>query len=162
MIRTEAELKAYLDHLSELGAPDLRAEWTKIYERPAPRRISRDLLLRGIVYRIQEQVYGGLKPATIKKLRQIAAAAKEGRELPAAPKRELQSGARLLREWDGRTHIVEVVADGYAWQGKTYRSLTKITRLITGTSWSGPKFFGLRDKRRRPHPDAGTLSEQLK
>ena len=162
MIRTEAELKAHLDHLSTLGAPDLRAEWTRVYELPAPRRISKDLLLRGIAYRIQEKMYGGLKPATIKRLHQIAAAAKEGRGLPQTPKRELQPGARLLREWEGHTHIVEVLPDGYAWQGKTYRSLTKITRLITGTAWSGPKFFGLRDKRRRQHPDAGKLAESLK
>jgi len=162
VIRNDTDLKAHLDHLSKLGVPQLRAEWTRVYALSAPRRISRDLLLRGIAYRIQEQMYGGLKPATIKKLRQIAAAAKEGRELPVASKRELQPGARLLREWDGHTHIVEVVANGFAWQGKTYRSLTKITRLITGISCSGPKFFGLRDKRQRFHPDAGKLSERLR
>ena len=161
-IRNDIELRAHLDHLAQLGAPELRAEWTKVYERPAPRRISRDLLLRGIAYRIQEQMYGGLKPATIKRLRQIAAPLKEGRDLPEAPKRELQPGTRLLREWKGQTHIVEVLPDGFAWRGQTYPSITKIARLITGMAWSGPVFFGLRDKRKRATPEMKQLSERLK
>jgi hypothetical protein len=161
-IRNDVEFRAHLDHLAQLGAPELRAEWTRVYGRPAPRRISRDLLLRGIAYRIQEQMYGGLKPATIKRLKQIAAALKDGRDLPEAPKRELQPGTRLLREWKGQTHIVEVLADGFAWRGQTYRSITKIARLITGMSWSGPVFFGLRDKRKRATPEMKQLAGRPK
>jgi hypothetical protein len=162
VIRNDAELREHLDRLAKLGAPELRAEWASVYERPAPRHISRDLLLRGIAYRLQEEMYGGLKPATVKRLKQIAAAMKEGRDLPEAPKSELRPGARLLREWNGQTHIVEVVPEGFAWRGKTYRSLTMITRLITGVSWSGPKFFGLRDKRRRSNPQTDKLVDRLK
>jgi hypothetical protein len=162
VIGSESELRAYLDRLAKLGAPDLRAEWTKVYERPAPRRISKDLLIRGIAYRVQERMYGGLKPATVKKLKEIAAALKDGRHLLEAPKRELHPGARLIREWAGKTHIVEVVPEGFAWSGKTYRSLTQIAHLITGTHQSGPKFFGLRDKRRRQDADAERIAERLK
>ncbi|MBS1833234.1 MAG: DUF2924 domain-containing protein [Acidobacteria bacterium] len=162
MIGNESELRAYLDRLAKLGAPDLRAEWTKVYERPAPRRISKDLLIRGIAYRVQEQMYGGLKPATVKKLKEIAAALKEGRDLPEAPKRELHPGARLIREWAGKTHIVEVMPEGFAWSGKTYRSLTEIAHLITGAHRSGPRFFGLRDKRRRPDADGERIAERLR
>lgn len=162
MIGSESELRAYLDRLAKLGAPDLRAEWTRVYERPAPRRISKDLLIRGIAYRVQEQMYGGLKPATVKKLKEIAAALKEGRDLPEFHKRELHPGARLIREWAGKTHIVEVIPNGFAWSGRTYRSLTQITHLITGAHRSGPRFFGMRDKRRRPDADSERIAERLK
>ncbi len=158
----DAELKRHLDHLATLGAPDLRAEWAKVYGRPAPRRISRDLLLRGIAYRLQEQIHGGLKPATIRKLRKIVAAVKGGADLPAPTAPALKSGVRLLRDWNGETHIVEVVPGGFAWRGGTYRSLTMITRLITGVSWSGPKFFGLRDKRGRKTAAPSELVEHLR
>jgi hypothetical protein len=162
MMRNDVELRAHLDQLAKLGAPDLRAEWTRVFERPAPRHISRDFLLRGIAYRLQEHMYGGLKPATIRRLKKIAAALKEGRDLPVLPKAELRPGARLLREWKGQTHIVEVLPEGFAWRGKTYRSLTKVAYLITGLSWSGPVFFGLRDKRRRASPETEKLAERLK
>lgn len=162
MFRNDAELKAYLEQLAKLGAPNLRVEWTRVYERPAPRRISKDLLIRGIAYRIQEQMYGGLKPVTIKKLKEIAVALKDGRDLPETPKRELHPGARLIREWAGKTHIVEVIPEGFAWSGKTYSSLTQIAHLITGAHRSGPRFFGLRDKRRRPDADAERIAERLK
>ena len=149
MILSDTELRAYLDRLTNLDAPELRAEWAKVYQRPAPRHISSDLLLRGITYRVQEQMYGGLEPRIAKALHRIADATKNGRPVPETPKSELQAGVRLLREWRGVTHIVEVVPDGFAWRGKTYRTLSMIARAITGTQWSGPRFFGLHDKRRR-------------
>lgn len=162
MIRTETELKEHLDRLAKLDARELRAEWASVYRRPAPRRISHDLLLRGIAYRLQEQMYGGLTNATVKKLRKIAAVLRDGGDLPASPELELRPGARLFREWRGQTHIVEVLPQGFAWRGQTYRSLTKIAGLITGMSWSGPNFFGLHDKRRRANPDLGKLAERFK
>jgi hypothetical protein len=149
VIKSDAELRAYLDRLAKLGAPELRAEWARVYKRPAPRRISRDLLLRGIAYRVQEEMYGGLEPRIVKALQRIAGAVREGRGIPETPKNELHAGVRLLREWNGQTHIVEVIPDGFAWRGKTYRSLSVIARAITGTQWSGPRFFGLHDKRPR-------------
>jgi hypothetical protein len=149
MIGSDAELRAYLDRLAKLGAPLLRVEWATVYEHPAPRRISRDLLIRGIAYRVQEQMYGGLEPRIVKALCRIAEAAKEGLPVPETPRSDLQAGVRLLREWKGKTHIVEVVPNGFAWRGKTYRTLSMIARAITGTHWSGPRFFGLRDKRQR-------------
>jgi len=161
-MRDTTELRQQLKRLEALGALQLRAEWANVYERPAPRRISRDLLLRGIAYRLQEQMYGGLKPATIKKLKQIAATLKDGRSAATASAPTLKPGVRLLREWNGHTHIVEVVPEGFAWQGKTYRSLTKVARLITGLSWSGPVFFGLRDKRPKPIVSASQFNERLK
>jgi hypothetical protein len=161
MIHNDAELRAYLGRLAKLGAPLLRVEWAKVYQRPAPRRISRDLLLRGIAYRVQEEMYGGLEPRIVKALLRIADAARNGAPVPEAPKAELPAGVRLLREWKGVTHIVEVVPEGYAWRGKTYRTLSMIARAITGTHWSGPRFFGLHDKRRRG-AKRDKLAESLK
>ena len=162
MIRTAAQLKEHLDKLAKLGAPELRAEWSRVYGSPAPRRVSRDFLLRGIAYRLQEKMYGGLKPATVRRLKQINANLEKGLETKPPPAATLRQGVRLLREWKGETHIVEVLPDGFAWRGQTYRSLSVIARSITGAQWSGPKFFGLLDRRRRKSGDTGDLVEQLR
>ena len=161
MIHSDAELRGYLGRLAKLGAPLLRVEWARVYQRPAPRRISHDLLLRGIAYRVQEEMYGGLEPRIVKALLRIADAVRNGAPVPETPKAELQAGVRLLREWKGVTHIVEVVPGGFAWRGKTYRTLSMIARAITGTHWSGPRFFGLHDKRRRT-ARRDRLAESLK
>jgi hypothetical protein len=155
-------LKAHLEKLSKLGALELRAEWTKVYRVTAPRHISRDLLLRGIAYRLQERMYGGLKPSTMKRLREIAEGLDKGTEDKPLPASRLKPGVRLLREWRGETHIVEVLPKGFAWKGKTYRSLSVIARTITGTHWSGPDFFGLRDKRKKFSIEPQTLIKALK
>jgi len=135
---TPERLKEHLDGLSKLGAPELRAEWAKVHRATAPRHISRDLLLRGIAYRLQERMYGGLKPPTLKRLQKIAADLEKEPESPPLQAAALKPGVRVLREWKGETHIVEVLAKGFAWQGETYRSLSAIARAITGTQWSGP------------------------
>ncbi|MBL8705974.1 MAG: DUF2924 domain-containing protein [Rhodospirillales bacterium] len=139
-------LDARLEALESLQAPALRLEWEKVYGTPAPRRIGRDLLLRAVAYRIQEQALGGLKPATKRRLLQIAAALKAGKPVtPVGPAR-LQPGTQLMREWNGRMERVEVLASGFAWQGQVYKTLTAVARAITGTHWSGPRFFGLEGK----------------
>jgi len=142
MKMTPDQLTAHVEKLSKLGALDLRAEWARVYRATAPRHISRDLLLRGIAYRLQERMYGGLKPSTFKRLKQIAETSEKESER-RSPAGALRPGVRLLREWKGQTHIVEVLPKGFAWNGETYRSLSAIARTITGTQWSGPDFFGL-------------------
>lgn len=159
---TPERLGEHLERLSELGALELRAEWTKVYSATAPRHISRDLLLRGIAYRLQERMYGGLKPSTVKRLKEIAAGLEQGSELKPQRASSLKPGVRLLREWQGETQIVEVLTKGFAWKGKTYKSLSAIARAITGTQWSGPEFFGLRDKRKKRSVEPDTLIEALK
>ena len=160
---TPERLKPHLEMLSKLGAPELRAEWAKVYRTTAPRHISRDLLLRGIAYRLQERIYGGLKPSTLKRLKEIAANLESETEKPMPmPASRLKPGVRLLREWQGETQIVEVLPKGFAWKGKTYKSLSAVARTITGTQWSGPDFFGLRDKRKRVSIEPKTLIKALK
>lgn len=161
MVRTSNQLKERLGELAKLGAPELRAEWTSVFGSPAPRRVSRDILLRGIAYRLQEKMYGGLKPATLKRLKRLAAEIRDGGSVAPAPS-SLRPGVRLLREWNGETQIVEVLPDGFAWRGAQYQSLSAIARAITGVQWSGPKFFGLLDKRRRESADPNDLAAALK
>jgi hypothetical protein len=121
---------------------ELRQEWRRLFYCEPP-RLSRDLLVRGIGYRLQELQHGGLGKATRRKLKTLAKMFRtEGRVAPD-PGLSLKPGARLLREWHGRTHTVTVTEEGFDYAGVTYPSLTKIAKKITGTHWSGPRFFGL-------------------
>src|SRR5271165_5928794 len=106
----------------------------------SPRRISRDLLIRALAYRIQEQALGGLKPSTRRLLAKVAADASARRPIRAAPEPTLKPGTVLLREWHGTQHQVIVREDGIVFLGKTYKSLSQVARRITGTKWSGPLF----------------------
>lgn len=141
----EAEIAA----LEILDTKALQARWALVYGRFPPKRIRRDLLRRAIAYRIQEEAFGGLRAVTVRRLKRLAdklATLDEeiGRE---AARPALRPGVRLMREWNGETHVVDVVADGFLWRGSKYASLSAIARAITGSRWSGPRFFGLLEKR---------------
>ena len=90
--------------------------------------------------------YGGLKPAVGRQLQRIAAGLAAGDRVTIKAASKLKPGARLAREWNGATHVVEVVGDGFIWNGERRASLSAIARAITGAHWSGPRFFGLVDK----------------
>ena len=136
-------LAAEIDELPALDTASLRQRWTELYGRePAP-RISRDLLIRGVAYRLQEDTDHGLSKSA---LRHLARAAKELREtgsMTGTASVGIKPGTKLIREWRGRVHEVIVLDDTYLWMGRPYRSLSQIARAITGTRWSGPRFFGL-------------------
>jgi hypothetical protein len=121
---------------------DLRCEWGRLY-RGAPPRISRELLMRGIAYRHQELEQGGLSKTTRRKLKTLAKMFRTTGRIAPNPGVSLKPGARLVREWRGRTHTVTVTEDGFEYAGASYPSLTKIAEKITGAHWSGPRFFGL-------------------
>lgn len=136
-------LETALTALGDINAVDLRNEWVRHYRCRPPSRLSRDLLKLGVAWKLQERAFGGLSAAT---KRQIVAltqtmAAKADLTRPRAV--TLRPGARLIREWNGETHEVLVVEDGFLWRGKTWRSLSVIAREMTGTRWSGPRFFGV-------------------
>lgn len=130
-----------------MGLITLREEWRKL-KGSEPPRLSRDLMLRAVAHALQMQAFGELPPSTIKKLG--ASIGELGEVMPAdePTRRDLSAGARLVREWHGRTHSVEVLRQGFLFEGKVYRSLSEIARHITGSHWSGPRFFGLIKKRR--------------
>jgi hypothetical protein len=131
-----------INRLRSLDLEDLRREWRHLCDNDAP-RVSRDLLILGLGYRLQEIEYGGLGKATRRKLQTIAKASRTTGRVCPMPSLSLKPGARLIREWHGRTHIVTVTEDGFEFAGTSYASLSKIAKKITGTHWSGPRFFGL-------------------
>jgi hypothetical protein len=136
------KISAELPVSASTSLDELRREWRRVYHREPP-RLSRDLLARGIGYRLQELQHGGLNKSTRRKLKTLTKMFRtEGRVAPD-PGLSLKPGARLVREWHGRTHSVTVTEDGFEYAGLTYPSLTKIAKKITGAHWSGPRFFGL-------------------
>jgi Protein of unknown function (DUF2924) len=122
---------------------ELRALWQRMYRTPAPPGFRRELLVRALAYKIQAKAYGGLAPKTRRKLLKIAAEAEQGVFTTAGAPRRLRPGTRLVRACEGKTHTVEVLTDGFAWNGQKFRSLSAIAKAITGTNWSGAAFFGL-------------------
>ncbi len=131
-----------IDRLRSFDLEELRDEWRRLYHGDAP-RISRDLFVLALSYRIQEIEHGGLGKATRRKLQTIAKSLRITGRVGPAPSLSLKPGARLVREWQGRTHTVTVNEDGFEYAGVNYASLTKIAEKITGAHWSGPRFFGL-------------------
>jgi hypothetical protein len=139
--------KEALLRLPKLDIGELREEWRSLYKIDASPHLSRELLIRAVAYRMQEVALGGLRPEPLRQLRQIAQEVKQAGEATIRLRSQLKPGTRLMREWQGRTYEVVVLDDGLSWQGTQYRSLSAIARRITGTAWSGPLFFGLKQNR---------------
>ncbi len=181
-----AALSARLKALESLSRADLCSEWRRLYRTDLPKRLSRDVLMLGVAWKIQAQVYGGLKPVTKRQLKVLAelfteaadgvddANSKEVRDLNRADApdvrgrdsrdgvardgiarngmarnraTQLKPGTKLIREWRGETHTVVVLEEGFEWQGSQWRSLSVIACVISGSHRSGPRFFGLHDRR---------------
>jgi hypothetical protein len=120
--------------------------------REAPPHLSRYLMFAMAAYRLQADVLGDLDPDTLRLLKRVGSTGSDSEVTPLTEafdqrRRELLPGTILTREMNGHIHRVMVVKDGFAWEGRTYDSLSKIAFAITGTKWNGPRFFGLRDKR---------------
>ncbi len=135
--RTEpAAIEAEIAHLRSLALDALRRRWRVMFGRTPPAALSKDLLGRMIAWRLQEQAFGGLDRESLSFLEGLA---RHG----GSPRRRLKPGTVLVRDYQGQCHTVTVAADGFNWQGMTYASLSAIARAITGTAWSGPRFFAL-------------------
>ena len=142
------DIEARITALEALTTADLRIEWCRLYRATPPTRLSRDLLLRGVAYRVQEHAHGGLSLGTKRRLRSLCESSDERAGEAAIPAIRLKPGAKLVREWHGHVHTVNVLDDGFDYQGERYRSLSRIARRITGVQWSGPRFFGIAMRRR--------------
>ena len=121
---------------------ELRHEWRRLHQTPPPKRLSRDILLRGIAYKLQERVSGSLSKSILRKL-QGSGLEEQSSIRKRRPRVSFKAGTRLVREWHGVTHTVVILGDGVEWRGQRYRSLSIVAREITGAHWSGPRFFGL-------------------
>ena len=137
---TDDQIRKEVEFLSAASRQELLLRWEKLNGCPAPDGLSTSLLRRGVIYDEQVKHYGGLSPAHRKTLLQIAASK------TAAPPASMKAGARLVREWNGIAHTVDIVENGFRYREKTYASLTAIAKEITGAHWSGPRFFGIKGK----------------
>lgn len=136
-----------LASLKSASIAELKQQWRALYHSDPPHHISRELLTRAVAYRIQEQVYGGLKRSTRRLLIRLANDARSRRPLKPEPSSAAPAGTVLMREWHGVTHEVKVLDRGVLYKRKRYRSLSAVARLITAAHWNGPQFFGLRSQR---------------
>ena len=149
---TRLSLGDEIAHLRDLDLHGLRARWKSMLRQQPPSHLPRHLLFAVLAYRLQAAELGDLDPTTARLLRQIAAAgggtleASQLTEVFGRRRTELKPGTILMREWNAQAYRVMVVDDGFALNGKTYDSLSKVAFAITGTNWNGPRFFGLREK----------------
>jgi hypothetical protein len=121
--------------------------WEELFHAPAPPRLRRDLMLRILSYRIQEQAYGSLGQRSLARLRELARRIETHSDSMAHSAPTIKPGTRLVRQWRSETHVVQVEEQGYQYKDSRYNSLSEIARLITGSRRSGPLFFGLKAKR---------------
>jgi len=142
---------AEIGALKSMSVTGLKARWRELFDTEPPCAFNRRFLESRLAYRIQELAYGGLKPETLERLAALAQQVdgKPNRRARSAQDRPI-TGTRLVREWQGVEHSVTVRDDGYEYEGRPYKSLSAIARLITGTRWNGWIFFGLKNQRTRP------------
>lgn len=139
-------LEKRLSDLSAMSPAQLRAAWREVFRQPPP-DMTPELLARAIAWRIQERGHGGLPAAVSRTLAKAAEHLRKTGEVTSAKDISFKPGTRLVRSWHGRTINVLVTDDGFEFDGRRYRSLTHISSEVTGTHWSGPRFFGLKSKR---------------
>jgi Protein of unknown function (DUF2924) len=144
--RADPAVKTELDRLPTTPIAGLRKRYRELFRVEPPKAFGPDLLRRSIAHRVQEKAYGGLPTEPRRLLDQLvkAALAKPNGRLQL-PQR-IKPGSELVRTWKGKSHRVAVMADGFAYGGERFTSLSEIATRITGTRWNGPRFFGLRTK----------------
>jgi len=136
----QTRLTAQFARLGLLTPAELRAEWVATTGTPAP-NLGTALLRRLLAQGLQEKRLGAL-PAMV--VRELERSIQHGPVPLAVPSTvTISPGARLIREWQGRTIAVLATDDGFLWEERPYRSLSQIAREVTGAHWSGPRFFGL-------------------
>lgn len=154
---TRDEVEREILALDTVDTKALKERWRVLYRKDPPSTFRARLLRLGIAYRLQEMVFGGLQPKTVRLLRKLAGELRVERaekrmamisedttsSRASASRPTLSPGSQLMREWNGSTEIVEVTREGFRWRAKDYRTLSAVAVAITGTKWSGPKFFGL-------------------
>ncbi len=144
-----------ISSLGEKMLDQLRVSWAQRFRYPAPQIQSADILRRLFAWRLQAECFGDLDSDTRARLKRASSAIAKGKNSIASASTNLRAGSILVREWRGAIHRVLVRDTGFEHDGKQYRSLSKVARAISGTHWSGPRFFGLIQK---PESPAATQS----
>lgn len=138
--KSDAEIEAEIERIRSLPIDQVRELWRQTFKSLPPAALSKDMLGRMIAFHIQEKALGGLSRASLRLLDDF----ERGKPATETAHRRLKPGTVLVREYQGERHSVVVASDGFAWREQTYSSLSIVARLITGTNWNGPKFFGMR------------------
>lgn len=146
---THAQIERDLGHLKTMPLAQLRSAWLERFGSHPPKLKTREILLRIMAWRIQADIVGDHRPDVKRKLTQLAAAFEKDPNHAISPIPDLKPGIVLTREWKGVVHRVLVLHEGFTYDERHYRSLTDIARTITGTRWSGPRFFGIEQRARQ-------------
>jgi hypothetical protein len=148
-----SSVEAEIARLRGLGVQGLRARWRTSFRQDPSTHVARHLLFAMLAYRLQAETMGDFDAATVRFFKHVDLVPSKQAAIPLTQAfeqrtRDLSPGTMLTREWSGQHHRVTVLDQGFVWEGRTYSSLSKIAKAITGTKWNGPRFFGLRDKKR--------------
>lgn len=143
---TSPVMRQRLVELDDLSMSQLRTLWQRKYQVQVSRTLRRDLLIRFIAYHLQEEDFGGLGKSTLRRLETIASKIRDPKLASPSNVASLKPGTTLVREWNGTTHTVLVLEDGFEHEGERYASLTKVAAVISGLHRSGPAFFGLKGR----------------
>jgi len=142
-LRVAKDIAKTLESLGGLKRAEFQALWRKSFGQELKNPSRRDVSIRLLAYRVQENACGGLGAATRKRLRRLAAELEANPTADVVEVPRIKPGTRLIREWHGEMHTVTTTEKGFSHAGKHYKSLSEVARVITGTRWSGPRFFGL-------------------
>ncbi|MFZ0783010.1 MAG: DUF2924 domain-containing protein [Candidatus Sulfotelmatobacter sp.] len=132
--------------LPTMSKAELCDLWKQFFHADPSSDLRRDLMIPILAYRIQEQALGSLSARAQERLRQLSLAFEKGTDSAVTGVPRIRPGTRLVRQWGDQVHLMSVHVNGYEYQGTRYRSLSEIARLITGTRWSGPLFFGIKNE----------------
>jgi hypothetical protein len=145
----KVSLDQRLAALPTLPRKALEKLWQEQFDRPLGRGLRRENVVRILAYRLQEKAYGSLKASVAKQLRSLLDNENSCRKSVNALTLRPKPGTRIVREWKEKLHEISVLPDGYEYEGQVYRSLSEVARIITGTRWSGPAFFGTKRRAQR-------------
>ncbi len=137
-----------LVRIERMSKEALRDHWRTVHDEAPPPGMSAKLIRGALMFDVQAKRFGGLSTTTRRKLERIALKLETDPSSSVLVSEPLSPGARLIREWGGKRHVVEVLSDGFVFRGAIYSSLSEIAQTITGAHWSGPRFFGLKNRRK--------------
>ena len=140
----DAALQTEIGRLPDLSLLELRHRWKTLFGHPAPKSLRRNFLARAVAYQMQVEAYGGLSDATKRRLREIVNAVRTGDANALLGSRRIRAGTQMIRRWQNTTYTVTALAEGFEWNGQTYKSLSAVANAITGTNWNGFAFFGIK------------------
>jgi hypothetical protein len=140
----DVALEAEIGRLPDLSLLELRHRWKTLFGHPAPKSLRRNFLARAVAYQMQVEAYGGLSIAIKCRLREIASAVRTGDANAMLGSNRIKPGTQMIRQWQNATHTVTALAEGFEWNGRTYKSLSAVANAVTGTNWNGFAFFGIK------------------